>query len=642
MEKPLTELNSKEIEIIISILNSGIVHYSDIGKNIGRSKKTITKYLNEIETVLTQYNINLVRKRNVGIYFDGDTAKLNKDIHSSGYYGLPKNKDERITLILSKLLLSEKNQTVQGLADLAFVSRGTLENDLKEVKRILAKHDAFLQTTSIGIQVVASESSKRKLISDLITMYWGKTLYSKNDKGELNSKLQLPTDITQYFKKDIFKKVMMALDEFDETSSLELTDYEYQSLAIHLIIALERISENESLDTGDSDVELEGNTETLVEILEKTFDFEIPKYEKQYINIHILAAEGQLAQNQKIQESKNDFQQQVIHNFLTSNIDDYDNLLINGLTLHLSSALKRLFLGLNLHNPYKEQIKKNFPQAFNEALELCSNMEKQFNVSMNEDEVAYVALHIEAFLERPKDMVTAVIVCSTGLGTARLLNQRIKKFFSNSIKVLRVTSIQELKHNSIKEDLIISTINFDVPNKNVVIVPPFLDNNSVDRIKSAVDKILNKDSKPNSFINLLFKDLVFINDKTETRNQVIKKIGKQIIDIGYGNKGIDNAAIKRENLASTAMDNLAMPHAPVEFVNKPFIAIYVNKRGIDWNGQKVNIVFFLAMNKQVHDEIDNIYKYFNNVLEDKSLLKKIVNSTDSEQILRLLSGEFNE
>lgn len=570
MNNPLTELNSKELEMILYILNSEVVHYSDIGKNIGKSRKTITKYLNEIEPVLAKYNVKLIRKRNVGVYFEGDTDKLNRAIHASGFNSSPKNKDERITFILSKLLLSDESQTIQDLADASFVSRGTMENDFKEIKRMLAEHDAFIENTSDGVKVVASESSRRKLISELLTMYWGKTLYSKNN------------------------------------------------------------------------IRLEDNTIILVKILERNFALKIPEYEKQYINIHILAAEGQLSNDEEVSKSESNFQQKAITKFLKENITDYDQILINGIMLHLSSALKRLYLGLNLHNPYTQEIKRNFPQAFNEALDLCTKLEQQFNVSMNEDEVAYVALHIEAFLERPKNMVTAVIVCSTGLGTARLLNQRIKKFFSNTINVLRVTSVQDLKHNSIKEDLIISTINFDVSDKPVVIVPPFLDNNSVKAITEEVNKILNKTHESKSFINLLKPDLILIDSDKKERNQVIQKIGDRIVEVGYGKENIADAAIKREQLASTAMDNVAMPHAPIEYVKKPFIAVYVNRDGIDWHGNTVNIVFFLAMNKQVHDEIDSIYKYFNNVLEDKKLLKRIVNSSKGSEILKLLSGETNE
>ena len=642
MEMPLTELNSKEIKIVIIFLNSKLVHYSDIGKSIGKSRKTITKYLDNIEHVLAEYQVELIRKRNVGMYLKGNTAKLSKDLQISGLNSVPKNKQERVTFILSRLLLSNQKQSIQKLADMTFVSRGTLENDFKEVKRLLAEHNAFIETTNKGVRVIASESSKRELISELLTMYWGNTLYSKSKGGTVNSKLQLPKDITEFFDKDIFAKVTNSLEEFESVSELKFTDYEYQSLAIHLIISLERIINNEILTEGENDQTLEKNTVELVKILEKNFSIAIPKYEKQYINIHILAAEGKPLNDKNIRGKVNNIQQNAISDFLKSNISDYDSQLINGLMIHLTSAMKRLYLGLNLHNPYSEEIKRNFPQAFNEAIDLCAKLEKRFNVSMNKDEVAYVALHFEAYIERPKNMVSAVIVCSSGLGTARLLNQRVKKFFRNIINVKRVTSIQELKHNSIKEDLIISTINLNVPGKTVIIVPPFLDDNSIQRINDSVNEILGKTNKQNAFGRLLQRKLVVLDQSATSRDKVINKLGSVIVNNKYGQDGIAEAAIKREEMASTAIGNVAMPHATINYVNKPFIAIYINPDGIDWKGTVVNIVFFLAMNKEVHDEIDSIYERFNNILENKKLLKDVVNSKNTDQIIKLLSGESNE
>lgn len=44
------------------------------------------------------------------------------------------------------------------------------------------------------------------------------------------------------------------------------------------------------------------------------------------------------------------------------------------------------------------------------------------------------------------------------------------------------------------------------------------------------------------------------------------------------------------------------------------------------------------MNQEVHDQIDDIYKYFNDVLENKVLLKRVINSKDNKEIFKLLSG----
>ncbi|WP_164505054.1 BglG family transcription antiterminator [Companilactobacillus hulinensis] len=642
ISQPIDVLNQQELKVVKLLLDSDVIHYSDIEKSIGRSRKTITKYLDEIEEVLSEYLIDLVRKRNVGIYLEGNTSELSNVFQNEYYSDLPKTKEERVVSILSKLLLSNDAQTIQDLADRAFVSRSTLESDFKEVKQLLARYDAFIETTHEGIKIVASESAKRKLMSELLTMYWGNTMYTRNEKGEIHSKLQLPTEMQSFFSKEVFKKVLESLDEFEELGNLKFSDYEFQSLAIHLIISMERITKDETLEKGEESEKLEENTISLIEILEKKFKVKIPEYEQQYINIHILAAEGKTFDQGNISESKTPFKEVTISDYLRKVLKHYDDILINGLTVHLSSALKRLYLGLSLHNPYTDDIKRYFPRAYNESIDISSAIEQKFNITLNEDEVAYIALHIEAFLERKKSMVNVAIVCSTGLGTARLLEQRVKKFFPESIHITRVTSIQALKHNPISEDLVISTINFDVPNIPVVIVPPFLDPNSVNRIRSVTKNILSNRHDSNSFGRLLNSKLVFVSKGREQRDDVIKKISRKLITLKYCKDDIGDAAINRENLASTSMDNIAMPHAPVKYVIKPCISIYVNQDGIDWDGHEVNLVFFITINHEVQDEVEQIYKYFNDVLENKPLLKRVINSTSVDEILKLLGGDFIE
>ncbi len=642
MHESIENLSDQEVQIIKLILNSGVVHYSDISKRIGRSRKTISKYLDNIETLLSDYQVKLVRKRNVGIYFEGDPSDLQITLQKRVYPDTPNTKSERVIAILSKLLLSNKPLTIQDLADSTFVSRSTLESDFKEVKRILAKNNAFVETNHEGMQVMASESAKRKLISELLTMYWGDTMYLENKKGEMHRELKIPLEMRSFFSKDTFQKVLTSLDRFEKKSLLHFTDYEFQSLAVHLIISMERIIKEKTLAQSTHPVTLEPNTIQLIKILEDVFGVTIPQYERQYINIHILAAEGQPVGKDNLEKMASPIEKNVIHKFLATNIRSSDDTLLRGLTVHLTSALKRLSLGLNLHNPYTEDIKKYFPLAFNNAIDLSAKIEKQFEITLNENEVAFIALHIEAYIERQRSMINAVIVCSTGLGTARLLEQRVKKYFSNSIQINRVTSIQDLKDHPLVEDLVISTINIEIPNTPVVVVPPFLDNASAKQIHNVVDQVLEERQNSSSFGSLLNSQLIFFAKKTETRAAVIKNIGKQLQKLGYGKNGIIEAALNREKLASTAIDNIAMPHAPIEFVLKPCIAIYINPQGIMWEGNKVNIVFFLAMNREVQNKIEQIYKRFNDILENKKLLKELVGCTNAQVVLKKLGSELIE
>ncbi len=54
-------------------------------------------------------------------------------------------------------------------------------------------------------------------------------------------------------------------------------------------------------------------------------------------------------------------------------------------------------MGLSINNPYTDEIRQNFPQAFDQAVLLKPVLENQYQIQMNEDELAFISLHFEAF-----------------------------------------------------------------------------------------------------------------------------------------------------------------------------------------------------------------------------------------------------
>lgn len=629
----VSEMNNDEIKIIEAILNSSKVHYSDIANLIGKSRKTIAKYLDNIADYVEHFDVSLIRKRNVGIYFEGNISKLSESIQENNIlkFNIPK---QRSLDLLTELLITNKAITVQELADKFFISRSTLENNLKAVKGFLNKFGASLLTTKEGIVIVASEREKRRLMSELISLYWGDDYLNKEQKLQMKGAQDVSTNINVFFSPETLIKVLNALNQFKQISGLKMSDYEYQSLAIHLTIAIERIKRNEVIKFSSQNSVLEKNTLILIKVIEKEFGIKLPKDEKQYLNIHILTIQSSLT------TSKQDEDKQLKNNnvslFLTASLKQFDSTLIKNLTIHLIPALKRLSLGLTIRNPYTSKIKKYFTRAYNEVVDLGIKIKNAYGISLNDDELAYIALHIEAFNERNNKVMTVALVCSTGLGTARLLEQRIKKQFSNQIKISRVVSVQEIKERPVSEDLVISTINIKLPNVPLIVVSPFLDENGIRKINGVISKFNNCKTKPEAFMSLINPKYIFLNDKKITRNRVIKKLTDALYKDGFVRTGIGQAAIKRGEMASTAINIVAVPHAPIRYVNKSVIAIYIDKKKIEWQDKMVKIVFFLALNQEIKPHIEEIYSYFDNILEDKKLLKRISESNSVEEVIALL------
>ncbi|MDN6640515.1 MAG: BglG family transcription antiterminator [Tetragenococcus sp.] len=623
-------------------MSQDTVHYSDIGEKINKSKKTIAKYLDHIEREVLKYGVQLNRKRNVGVYFSGSTEALAVAIQKGELTEVSEGRDERIVSIFSTLLTCEGPVLIQDLADSLYISRSTLENDLASIKERLVDSGATLKNTHQGIYINASEKIKRKLLSQLLEMYWGKNNFWPASKKATMIDNSILQSLSHLFDSETVQKVLDSLNQLQKRVNLKLDDYEYQSLTVHLVIAIERLRKGEPLLGKELDVrqdELKDSTKLLVSILENSFKMKLPEDEQRYINIHILAAE---TDNKSVSDDVRIFNLETksdLDTFLRESLTDYDEVLIGNLLLHLTPAIKRFSLGLNVYNPYTVEIKKFFSLAYNMAVDLSIKLKKVYKVNINEDEIAFIALHIQAYLERKESKrIEAVIVCSTGLGTARLLEQRVRKYFSDRLKITRVISLQEIKEHPISEELIISTVNMQYEEAPVIKVSPFLDDFSANAISNKVDELIDNHEHANAFMNLIDKNLIIFDHKPKAKEEVIREIGDQLVKNGYGYKGIGIAAVEREKIASTKIGFVATPHAPVDYVKKPCISVYVNPEGISWDHGKVNIIFFLAMNEAIKPEIQLIYQHFNDILENDKRLKKILRLKNKEEIIGLLRG----
>lgn len=80
-----------------------------------------------------------------------------------------------------------------------------------------------------------------------------------------------------------------------------------------------------------------------------------------------------------------------------------------------------------------------------------------------EDEIAYIALHIGVALERmklnKKKIKKVLIVCASGVGSAKLLSYRLQNLFSQELEIIDTINYYNLSSYDLSIiDLVISTI----------------------------------------------------------------------------------------------------------------------------------------------------------------------------------------
>ncbi|UTC13255.1 BglG family transcription antiterminator [Latilactobacillus curvatus] len=577
--------------------------------------------------------MKLVRKPNDGIYFTGDVATLANHLEKKAN-DRPQSKEERCHCILAKLLLGSASITIQQLSNTLYVSRSTVENDLKKVKQKLAQFGLQLAITHTGLSLIGSEHQKRQATVELISQYWGKRTEAKELNGQLVRHVQLPDNLNQLFEPALIKNILTALTELIEKSTLSFTDYEFQSLAIHLMMPAPTGGSNGAQPVVTPFI---AETQLLVQILERRFELTIPDFEQEYLNRHLVTVQSK---DTSVQTIQTELRQSVgLPQLLRQQLAQLavDEELIQGLAVHLSSALRRLAMGLSINNPYTDEIRQNFPQAFDQAVLLKPVLENQYQIQMNEDELAFISLHFEAFFERHSEdaRLSVVVVCSSGIGTSQLLGQRLAKSFAQELRITRIIALGELLATPIKESLVISTIAIKGLSVSVIEVSPLLNRHDIGIIRQMITE---QPTPTNHLVALLQPELTIVTQEQLTDQGAIELICQRLIDQGYAKPTVVQAALAREALASTALGRVALPHADSQLITKPAIGLLIAPQSINWqHNDKVQLVFFMALNETVHGQMRAIYHDLDQLIETPRLLKQVAQASDGTAALAILA-----
>lgn len=646
-------LTDKEKKMIHFLIKKGHTRIKDIADYMDLSEKTISNSLKKIDGFLQSFGVSIVRKPKVGVWIEGQFNLIQQLLRSIENIGnsVPNTKDERIVYILSSLLKASDYLTIEQFAEELYISRGTIEKDLQEIEKILEKEKVELsRIPSKGIKLEINERERRMLTSTLIKNFWGSNWHVRQENGQvLYDFKSIQPDMKEIFSETGIKEIIFVLSTFSEKEDFRFTDYAFQSLVIHLAIAAERIKRGKYVDlvNGDSleiDPKQKEQTTILVKMLEERLSIKFPESEKHYINTHLEAARIQWNNQFPPKYTSNPLIDDKMASFIKDCLADvpYDQELVEGLTLHMQSLVKRLRLQVSIKNPYVNEIKQNYPLSFEKAIDLKRAFEQKYKIVMDDHETAYIALHFEAYLERTKlsqTQLKIIIVCSTGLGSSRLLSARIKKYFP-SLKINKILSAQSLRNEHVDVDLVISTIHLELENTPTIVVSPMLTKDEMRLIEKVIQNItLEKQKATNPFLDLIDKKNILLQLQAETMDEVIGILGNHLIQNGYAKIGVIESALKREKLSYTSFDKIATPHAESQFITESAILIATLEKPIRWGHANVNIVFFIALQEDESLELDKIYEYFFNYLDNKRNMDALSKAESVEEVFMAIKKD---
>lgn len=609
-------LEKREKDIINFLLNHETTTITKIAEFMDLSNKTISQSLKVIDDYFEGSEIKLLRKPKIGISLVGDLSAIQQLIQQDQQKDLPSTKEERVQYLCFEILGKAGYFTRQELQGALYIGKTTLEKDMTKVNEIFSLFNVTIEwIPGKGSFLNLMEQEKRKLAVDLIYYFWGYNWQVvKSDKGFTHSFEGVPAFADGFVNLAMLQKIDSLLQTYLEHTKQELSDMSYHSLLLHLLIAVERVKDGKVLELASNEKEYIQNIglEEFINQLEQTFDLQLPLSEIIFIQLHLtIDSQAEINRHQTEIAANDD----VIRQIIREKKVEYDETSLVGLVAHIKSVVERIRRGLPVVNPFVSDVKQSFPISFEEAIQLKQRLEETFSLQIPEDEVAFLAVHIQAFKEREKeqnrDKMQALLVCSSGKGTSQLLAARIRRTFPE-IEISRILSIQELAKTEINEDVILSTVKLAMKNQEILYVSPVLTVEDQKKIGEFIESQSEIMIRHQEFSRLISGDFIFLDQALGSYQEIADFVGKKLIEENYAKPGIVESAIKREELSFTSFGKFATPHGSPEYVEKSIIVFIRLKEEIQWGEGKVKYVFFICIKKETPAELELIY---DNLLE---------------------------
>lgn len=389
------------------------------------------------------------------------------------------SKNERFEFIVMKILQSKEPVKLSYFQSKLCVSKNTISKELELIEKWLNERDLkVVRKSRLGIIVDGNEDDKRKAIREITS----ETISTEDivnyvKKGTAKSKINnlqfntLFSDIDIDFIDSLIKSAEVELNK-------EFSDEAYGSLITHITIMIKRVEIDTNISIPEINVDnlkIGEEYEVAKKILQKIdahYNIRVPEEEINYITLHLLGAKV-LKTNEiyNISEYDPDSLYSVCKK-MTEEIEKIYNVnlgikrekVIEGLVLHLRPSIYRIKFNLKVVNPLYDEIRINYNELFLNTKIVSKYLEDFVGNKIDEHEIAYIALHFGAAIknakENEKKILKVIIVCGTGVGTAKMVASQISNNFQ--VEIVDTVSSRMVKDlKDIEYDFIISTV--DIP-----------------------------------------------------------------------------------------------------------------------------------------------------------------------------------
>jgi len=326
-------------------------------------------------------------------------------------------------------------------------------------------------------------------------------------------------------------------------------------------------------------------------------------------------------------------------------VDLDDEEFLGRLAMHVQHLVARAGEQSYARNPIAGSLKSSYPMIYELAVFIAGELQREEGIDVNEDEIAYIAMHVGARLEDAtagSDRIDVSVVVPAYQDLHLVALRRIREVLASDARIVDVITRSDVDWSALGGEVVVTTVPERRHDDRAIVVTPFVGDDDLARVRSGIAQARRTRRRGRLAEELLeyFDPELFRRSVPDVGAEgVIRELGREMVGRGIIDDAYVEGALERERLSSTAFtEHLAVPHAMAMTARRTAISIVVSPSPLRWGDEAVQVVALIAFSEEGRAAFQRVFDQFVEVFSEPDHVRELVAaSTDFPSFIDALS-----
>lgn len=541
--------------------------------------------------------------------------------------------NEREDWVQKYLIEEDKWIKSEYICEMLFISPSVLSQCLKTIRKSLAQYDLKLvQKPHYGMKVEGREFNKRLCLSAIYMTY-------------IDQREDFPGKQFNEEELEVINTITSVLDHVLTRFEISMSEVSVQNFIIDIFVLLKRVKQGTLLKATEKMViDISRWTESIVAVeiakeIKRQLDIELGDQEIVSLSIHLASKRIIRHYDESIHRIIQNFDvMQIVDNMLNNIAEQWhidftqDRELCSMLTLHLIPLEVRSRYNVVLQNPLTIKIKQQNILAYQLAVSACNQLVDYHGNNLSDEEISYIALHIELALLRKqiKEKKNVLIMSGGGRGTSSILAYQIKELYNkyiNEIKMVDYIGIKKYDFSHV--DLLITSapIKEELP-ISIIEVNYYLTEQDKKKIKNYLD-----DQEIFHMSLHLEENLILRNINISKKEDVIAYMIQHTIK----QEDLIEKMIENDYIGNYELENMVTVLSCQANIPESKVIMAILEKPILWNKRKVQLIIMPIIGAHMNLQVLELFRELSLLVQNALYIKKIIKKQNYKDILDIFA-----